>query len=237
MARGHPGVTVTHRDVGHDPPPHVDEAWIAAAFAPPAERTRAMHAALRTSDELIDELLAADVGVIGVPMYNFGVPSGFKAYIDQIVRVGRTFAFEPEDAGEPYKPLVRGKRVFVVVATGDTGYETGGRYEKQNHLDPYLRTVFRFIGVTDVTFHVGNDEFGGSRLAPRSATHGGASVRRSRRREPPIAPAACGTFFQDLDKRSRYPGPRASSRERSLTPRVRQNPARRTEPRDSTSAT
>ncbi len=107
---GHPGVTVTHRDVGHDPPPHVDEAWIAAAFAPPAERTRAMHAALRTSDELIDELLAADVWVIGVPMYNFGVPSGFKAYIDQIVRVGRTFAFEPEDAGEPYKPLVRGKR-------------------------------------------------------------------------------------------------------------------------------
>ncbi len=56
--------------------------------------------------------------------------------------------------------------MFVVVATGDTGYKTGGRYEKQNHLDPYLRTVFRFIGVTDVTFpHVGNDEFGGSRLA------------------------------------------------------------------------
>ncbi len=163
--KAHPADTVGYRDVGRDPPPPVDESWIAAAFTPPRERTLAMRKALRISDGLVDEFLAADVYVIGAPMYNFTVPSAFKAYIDQIVRVGRTFAFEPEDEQQPYKPLVHGKRMFVVVASGDSGYESGGRFEQLNHLDPYLRTVFGFIGITDITFiYVGNDEFGGHRL-------------------------------------------------------------------------
>lgn len=163
--KAHPADTVGYRDVGRDPPPPVDESWIAAAFTPPREHTPAMRKALRTSDGLVDGFLAADVYVIGAPMYNFTVPSAFKAYIDQIVRVGRTFAFEPEDEQQPYKPLVHGKRMFVVVASGDSGYESGGRFEQLNHLDPYLRTVFGFIGITDITFvYVGNDEFGGHRL-------------------------------------------------------------------------
>jgi FMN-dependent NADH-azoreductase len=164
--RERPHDQVEHLDVGRTPPPHVDEAWIAAAFTPPAERTPSMHDALRVSDALVSQLLAADLIVLGVPMYNFTVPSGLKAYIDQIVRVGVTFAFDPENEQQPYKPLVHGKRLIAIVATGDTGYETGGRYERLNHLDPYLRTVFGFIGITDLTFvHVGNDEFGGDRLA------------------------------------------------------------------------
>lgn len=156
---------VVYRDVGREPLPFVDEAWIAAAFNPPERRTPQMCAALAVSDALVDELSRADTLVIGLPMYNFGVPASFKAYIDQIVRVGRTFAFEPEDTTQPYKPLLRDKRTFVIVATGDAGYETGGPFAALNHVDPYLRTVFRFIGITDVHFvHVGNDEFGGEKL-------------------------------------------------------------------------
>lgn len=161
-----PTDTVVYRDVGHHPPPHVDEAWIAAAFTPPDKLTQQMRETLKTSDDLVDELLAADILVIGLPMYNFSVPSVFKAYIDQIIRIRRTFAFDPEDKFQPYKPLVHGKRIFVIVATGDSGYESGGRFAHLNHLDPYLRVLFGFIGVTDVTFvHIGNDEFGGERLS------------------------------------------------------------------------
>jgi FMN-dependent NADH-azoreductase len=161
----HPDTLVTYRDLGHEPPPHVDEAWIEAAFTRPPERTPRMNAALRTSDELVDELLRADVLVLGVPMYNFSIPSTLKAYIDQIVRVGRTFLFEPEDTARPYKPLVHGKQAFILTARGDTGYLPGEPNAGMNHLDPYLRTIFGFIGIADLDFvHIDNDEFGGTRL-------------------------------------------------------------------------
>lgn len=162
----HPGDTVTYRDIGRNPVPHVDEPWIAAAFTPPEQRTPELWQAIRTSDQLVDEFLAADVYVIGVPMYNFSVPSTFKAYIDQIVRMERTVAFEPDDSANVFKPLVLGKKMFVIEARGDSGFQPGGRYEKMNHHDPYLVTVFGFIGITDITFiHVENDEYGGQKLA------------------------------------------------------------------------
>jgi FMN-dependent NADH-azoreductase len=161
----HPNDTITYRDIGRNPPPHVDEPWIAAAFSPPEQHTPELQEALRSSDRLIDEFLAADIYVIGIPMYNFTVPSAFKAYIDQIVRVGRTWLFEPEDLEMPYKPLVHNKKMFVMTASGDGGYDAGGRNEKWNHQDPYLKTVFAFMGITDLSFiHVENDEFGGQRL-------------------------------------------------------------------------
>jgi FMN-dependent NADH-azoreductase len=164
--QSHPTGSVSYRDLSHCPPPHVDEAWIAAAFTPPEKRTPQMWEAIETSDRLVDEFLAADVYVVGIPMYNFSVPSTFKAYIDQIVRVGRTWLFEPEDPGMPYKPLVHNKKMFVITARGDGGYDSGGRNEKWNHQDPYLKTVFAFMGITDLSFiHVENDEFGGKRLA------------------------------------------------------------------------
>ncbi|MBI4782901.1 MAG: FMN-dependent NADH-azoreductase [Oscillatoriophycideae cyanobacterium NC_groundwater_1537_Pr4_S-0.65um_50_18] len=162
----YPNDTVTYRDIGHNPIPHVDEAWIAAAFTPPEQHTAELQEAIRLSDQLVDELLSADVYVIGVPMYNFSVPSVFKAYIDQIVRVGRTVAFEPNDAANAFKPLVLGKKMFIVESRGDSGFQPGGRYEKMNYHDPYLITVFGFLGITDITFiHVENDEYGGQKLA------------------------------------------------------------------------
>ncbi len=88
----HPGAKVVERDLAKNVPPPVDEPWIAAAFTPAERRTPEMAAALRISDSLIDELLAADIVVLATPKYNFSVPANLKAWIDQIVRVGRTFA-------------------------------------------------------------------------------------------------------------------------------------------------
>ncbi|MFD8104181.1 FMN-dependent NADH-azoreductase [Nocardia fluminea] len=175
-----PDDTVISRDLGHEPPPHLTEEWIAAAFTTPGERTPQMREALAYSDELVDELFAADVLVLAVPMYNFGVPAMLKAYIDQIVRVGRTFSFDPE-AAAPYTPLMSGKRAFVIVGTGDAGYEMGGPLASMNHVEPYLRTALGFIGIDDVEFvYTGNDEFGGERLQ--------RSLERARNRVADLTP-------------------------------------------------
>ncbi len=164
--RNHPHDTVTYRDVGRNPVPHVDEPWIAAAYTPDDQRIPELREALRVSDRLVDELIAANTVVVGSPMYNFSVPSTFKAYIDQIVRLGRTFTLDPEDAENPYKPLLHNKKMFVITARGGSGFGPGEPYELMNHQDPYLRVAFGFIGITDITFvHVENDEHGGTDLA------------------------------------------------------------------------
>lgn len=168
---------VVYRDLREFTPPNVTEDWIAAAFTPADGRSPQMQGSLQTSDLLVDEFLSADVYVFGVPLYNFATPSIFKAYVDNIVRVGRTFLFEPEDVTAQYKPLVHGKRMFVLVSSGDAGYGPGGPLWKLNHLEPHLRTVFGFIGITDLTFiYAGNDEFGGERLAS-SVNHALAQIR------------------------------------------------------------
>lgn len=159
-----PTATVIYRDLGAQLPSFIDEHWIAAAFTKNDQRTPTQQQQLNESDELVEELLAADMLVIGVPMYNFGVPAVFKAWIDQIVRVGRTFLFEPDDQ-QPYKPLLTDKPTIIMVATGDSGYEPGAPYASLNQLEPYLRTVMAFIGINQLHFvYAGNDEFGGERL-------------------------------------------------------------------------
>lgn len=146
----HPGTEITYRDLRASPVPLVDEQWIAAAFSPPEACPASLQAALSTSDLLIDEFLAADVYVFGVPMYNLSIPAAFKSYIDQIVRVGRTFVFGP------YGPegLVHNKQMFVITARGSD-------YSSQpmtalDFQEPYLRTIFGMIGITDITFIHGN---------------------------------------------------------------------------------
>lgn len=162
----HPADVMTYRDVGRHPVPHLDELWIASGYTPPNQRTPELWEAIRTSDRLVDEFLAADLYVIGVPMYNFSIPSPLKAYIDQIVRIGRTFAFEPEHNENPYKPLVLGKKMFIIATRGGSGFGAGGQYETLNYQTPYLATIFGFIGITDITFiEVENDELGGQKLA------------------------------------------------------------------------
>ena len=124
-----------------------------------------MQDALRISDKLVDELLACDLYVLGLPMYNFGVPAVFKAYIDQIVRVGRTFSFHPEHQPEPYKGLIGEKTIVVVAARGDSGYGPDGPHWSKNHLEPYVAEVFRFLGASAIkTVAVESDEYGGTSL-------------------------------------------------------------------------
>jgi FMN-dependent NADH-azoreductase len=148
----HPGDTVTYRDLGRNPVPHIDELTIAAAYTPPEQRTSELQAAINFSDSLVDEFLAADFYVLGVPMYNFSIPSTLKAYIDQIMRIGRTFAFQPENVANPYQPLVTNKKMVIISARGGSGFGAGGRAERMNYQTPYLATIFGFIGVTDLTF-------------------------------------------------------------------------------------
>lgn len=164
----HPETKVIYRDVGQEPPPPVTGQWIHAAFRPEQTREPWMHEELRISDTLIDELLQADLIVAGVPMYNFGPPAQFKAYIDNIVRVGRTFGFDRSRDGEPYWPLLAnaGKRLVILSSRGDYGYQPGGRIADRNHVEASIRTAFAYIGVTDVHgASIEYDEFADQRLA------------------------------------------------------------------------
>ncbi|HTF95205.1 MAG TPA: NAD(P)H-dependent oxidoreductase [Cellvibrio sp.] len=173
-----PGTEVIHRDLKINPPTPVSEAWIAAAFKPAAEQTAPMKIQLKESDLLLRELINADLLVIGLPLYNFSVPATFKAWIDQIVRINHSFLFEPDDEEKPYKPLLANKPVFIIITSGDSGYEPGGSYYSLNHTEPYLRTVFPFIGINTLHFiYMGNDEFGGARLE-HSITAAEESIRQ-----------------------------------------------------------
>ncbi|GGB42629.1 FMN-dependent NADH-azoreductase [Tistrella bauzanensis] len=158
--------TLRYRDVAAEPPRPVDGAWVAAAFTPPATRTAAMRDALAESDRLVAELLAADVLVIGAPMYNFGLPATLKAWIDNIVRVGVTFGFDRGRGAEPYWPMLPpGKRLVIVSARGDFGYDPGERIAHLNHVEGGLAAPLGYIGLTDTAgVAVEYDEFGDDRL-------------------------------------------------------------------------
>ncbi|WP_257456910.1 FMN-dependent NADH-azoreductase [Archangium lipolyticum] len=159
---------VIYRDVGLNPPTPVTGRWIHSAFTKPALREPWMRETLAESDALVDELLAADVIVAGVPMYNFGVPAQFKAYIDNIVRVGRTFGFDRTRKGDPYWPLLTeaNKTLVVLSSRGDFGYGKGQRIEHMNHVEPSIRTAFGYIGITHVeSVAIEYDEFADERLA------------------------------------------------------------------------
>lgn len=171
-----PGASVVYHDLGHQPVPPVNETWIAAAFSDPATHSPEMAQAIALSNQLVDELLASDIIVIGAPMYNLSIPSTLKAYIDQIVRAGRTF--NPAN----YQGLVTGKKLFVLTARGGSGYGPGEPMAAMNFQDPYLKTIFGLIGITDVTFvhdektMAGDSELQNSLEATRQAAHGVAQA-------------------------------------------------------------
>lgn len=163
-----PDAHIIYRDVGQQPPTPVSSAWIHAAFTPVNQREPWMRETLSESDNLIDELLAADIIVAAVPMYNFGPPAQFKAYIDNIVRVGRTFGFDRSREGEPYWPLLAdaGKHLVLLSSRGDYGYGIGGRISERNHVEPSIITPFKYVGITQThNIAVEYDEFGDERLA------------------------------------------------------------------------
>ena len=142
----HPDATLIQHDLGFSPAPmpFVDDNWISGANSDPAGHTPEVSAALDLSNRLTAEVLAADAIVIATPIYNFSIPACLKAWIDQVVRAGLTFAYS--GPGQ-YKGLVpAGKKAYLVVSSG--GVEVGSPYDAAT---PYLRTILGFIGITDVT--------------------------------------------------------------------------------------
>lgn len=159
-----PAGRVIQRDIGRQAPAPVNEPWIAAAFADPGRRTPAMQRSLASSEQLIADIESADAMVLGTPMYNFGVPAQLKAYFDQIIRVNRTFAFDP-DSAEPYRPLLSDKPVTVIVSVGDGSLLPGHDMAHLNFLEPHLSTMLGFIGLTKLQYvRVGYEEFQDHRL-------------------------------------------------------------------------
>ena len=139
----HPDATLTLRDLNHAPHPVLDEVALGALFTPADQRTPEQAARVAMDDGLIAEIQAADVVVLGVPMYNFGVPSQLKNWIDAISRAGVTFRYTEKGP----EGLLKGKAVYVALTRG-------GKYRNTpaDTQVPYLQTVLGFLGMTDVHY-------------------------------------------------------------------------------------
>ncbi|CAN7518479.1 NAD(P)H-dependent oxidoreductase [Bosea sp. LjRoot90] len=159
-----PDASVIARDVGRDPPPFLNEAWVAAAFTPEEARTPAQKAELALSDELIGELAAADVIVMGTPMYNYGMPAQLKSWFDKIIRIGKTFSFDLARGDFPLEPILSGKTLVVLSSRGEFGFGPGGVRADMNQLDPHIRTCSHYLGVEAIhTIAIDYQEFGDAR--------------------------------------------------------------------------
>lgn len=160
--------SLTYRDIGQNPPSIIDHDWIAAAFTADEQREPWMNDTLQESELLIGELLAADVLVIGTPLYNFSMPAALKAWIDQIVRTDRTVAFDASNPLDPYVPLLadRPRHAVILTARGGVGFDAGGQMAHMNHLESSLITALGFIGITRVhQIAIEGQEVGGELLA------------------------------------------------------------------------
>jgi FMN-dependent NADH-azoreductase len=163
----HPDVSVTELDLVASPIPHLGVDLLGGMFGKPESLTEAQKAALVLSDKLVDEIMAASLIVIGVPMYNFSIPSALKAWIDHVIRSGRTFSYTAEGP----KGLVTGKKAVLFLASG--GVYSDGPYKPYDFQETYLRAILGFIGITDVT--VVRAE--GLAMGPEAATKAVADAR------------------------------------------------------------
>ena len=140
LEQRHGDVVITRRNLSEGVTP-VDESWIEANFTAPEDRTPAHRARLSESGKLVSELQNADVVVIGVPIYNFGVPAALKAWVDLICRARLTFRYT-ENGPEG---LLKGKKAYLVVASGGVLVDS-----PVDFATPYMRQALRFIGIDDV---------------------------------------------------------------------------------------
>ena len=143
LQAANPNARLTVRDLGADPHPMLDAAALGALFTPAEQRTPAQAARVALDDALIAEVKAADVLVLGVPMYNFGIPAQLKNWFDAITRAGVTFRYT-ESGPEGF---LTGRKVYVALARG-------GRYRgtANDPQTPYLKLILGFLGMTDVHF-------------------------------------------------------------------------------------
>jgi FMN-dependent NADH-azoreductase len=143
----HPDGIVIDRDLNATVIPPINADWVGAVYTPEEARTQQQKDSLLLSDTLLAEVEKADEFVFGVPMHNFGVPSVLKLWIDQISRVGKTFSYAD---GRP-KGLIIGKKATFIIATGGI-YDPQTQMASFNFVEPYLRSLFGFLGLTDTTF-------------------------------------------------------------------------------------
>lgn len=161
-----PGDAIVERDVGIDQPPLLTEAWIAACFTPESQRTPAQREVLAWSDAAIEELARADLLLIATPRYNYGMPAALKAWFDQVIRIDRTFRFDREEKTWPLSPLLSGKKLVLLSASGEFGFAPGGLRERWEHLEPHVRTCAHYLGVAGKDVHhvaIEYQEFGDER--------------------------------------------------------------------------
>jgi FMN-dependent NADH-azoreductase len=140
-----PGDIVIERDLAQDPVPHLTEQMMGAFFTTADRRSPEQARTVKLADALVEELLGADVIVLGAPMYNFSISSALKAWIDHVTRAGVTFNYT--DTGPV--GLLKDKKVYVFTASG--GIYSDGPAQSMNFQEPYLRLILGFIGLTDIT--------------------------------------------------------------------------------------
>ncbi|WP_316830458.1 FMN-dependent NADH-azoreductase [Pedobacter aquatilis] len=141
----YPGATVKEKNLVKNQFPHLEESHLAAFFTPAENRSDENLEAIRHSDEAIAEIKDADIIVIGVPFYNFGIHSTLKAWIDHIARAGVTFKYGENGP----QGLIEGKKVYLAIASG--GIYSDGPMQAYDFASPYLKSVLGFLGMTDVT--------------------------------------------------------------------------------------
>ena len=173
-----PALTVVERDLAREPVPHLDAARFQAFLTKPEERTPGQRAVADFSDDLIRELREADMLVLGLPMYNFGIPSQLKAYFDHVARAGVTFRYtERGPVG-----LLTGKKAYVFATRG--GLYAGTPRDTQT---AYVRDFLGFLGITEVEFVYAE----GLAISPASREASLATARaRVQNLAPPVALAA-----------------------------------------------
>ncbi|MDF7813947.1 NAD(P)H-dependent oxidoreductase [Hymenobacter sp. YC55] len=145
LVAAYPGSSVKVHDLTNKPFPHLEEAHLQSFFTPAEGRSVEQQAAVRHSDEAIAEIMAADTIVIGAPLYNFGIASTLKAWIDHIARAGLTFRYTAEGP----EGLVKGKKIYIAMSSG--GVYSEGPMTSYDFVVPYLKAVLGFLGMTDVT--------------------------------------------------------------------------------------
>jgi FMN-dependent NADH-azoreductase len=140
----YPRATITERDLVMDKLPHLDQPTLNAISTKDPVEAEVLKEAASLSDQLVDELMLSDLLVVASPMWNFGIPSSLKAWIDHVVRAGKTFNY----AGAGVEGLAKGKRAILVLASG--GVFSEGPWRSWDTVEPYLRQILGFIGIDDV---------------------------------------------------------------------------------------
>jgi FMN-dependent NADH-azoreductase len=147
LQAANPGSTLVTKDLAHDPFPHLEEVHVTSFFTPAEQHSPELAEAIKHSDEAIAELMDADAIVIDAPMYNFQIPSTLKTWIDHICRANKTFGYSEKGP----EGLVKGKKVYLAISSG--GIYSEGPMKPYDFIEPYLRGLLGFLGMTDLTVY------------------------------------------------------------------------------------